>query len=87
MSNDLALVFARIHADYRAAIEMTVRSLPPDALDALALQFQAEQDDARSFSMKHLPDAAWPVASAVRSAVKKEIKRRAAAEAEAEAGS
>ena len=77
MSNDLVAPFVRIHADYRAAIDMIVRSLSPDDLASVAELFQANWTTEATFSMKALPDEAWPVAAHVRLAIRNEQKRRA----------
>lgn len=78
MSDDLVAVFARIHSDYRTAIAMTVRNLPPDALDAVAKSFGVEEAGwSRPDALRNLSIEGWAVAPRVRIEVRREIKRRA----------
>lgn len=76
MSNDLIAVFARIHADYRAAIAMTVHNLPQEALEAVSAAFMAMEADAKKVSFRNISNEAWVAAPRVRIEVRREIKRR-----------
>ena len=76
MSNDLVTPFARIHADYRAAIDTIVRSLSPDDLNEAGHLYQAAVDPP-TLTFMHLPDEVHPIAARVRRAVQREIIRRA----------